>query len=64
MAPIFLINIVLGTFGFLDSSSNAMSEHDAHPCTGCLHLRDAVLEAPLRLATGNEKVPSTEFERA
>ena len=41
-----------------------MSERETHPGTGRLHLRDAVLEAALRLATGHEKVAMPEPKRA
>jgi hypothetical protein len=44
--------------------ADAVSEYDAHPGTRHLHLRNAVLEAPLRLATGHEEVPLTKSERA
>src|SRR5277367_230838 len=45
-------------------SPNAVSEHDAHARPRRLHLRDAVLEAALCLATGDEQVPLPELEGA
>jgi hypothetical protein len=43
-------------------STDAVPERDAHPGTRRLHFGDAVLEAPLCSATGDEKVPMTKLE--
>ena len=43
-------------------STDAVPEHHAHPGARRLHLGDAVLEATLRLAAGDEKVAATKSE--
>ena len=45
-------------------STDSVPEREAHPRTRDLYLRNAVLEAALRLATRDKKVAVTEPERA
>src|SRR5580692_10904302 len=45
-------------------STYPVSEHDAHAGSCCVHLRDAVLEAALCLATGHKQVPMPQLEGA